>query len=158
MARTIILSLEELIGLAQAALEPTLGEQAAQADYASIIAVLLTDYCSHEVGDSYDQIRDMLEGYGVSSDLAEDVQATLRERFTCQMYRTVGPLDGDWHYSYRLTANGTVYLYQEELSLRLRRNPTPVRSLLEMLADEVSSGIEEGDWYPERILRTVGAR
>lgn len=149
MVKTFIISIRELMGWVVYPLQAHVEESKIEA--IPLIDVLLAEYCSKEVTEDTHLVRRMLQELEIDPELAAVVAEDLRVAFTLQMIRTIGPTQEDVDLTYTISTSGDVYITQRP-SL-----PPRTPSLIDQLAEEVAKGIDEGDWFSERIRRTVGA-
>lgn len=145
--KTFILSVRELIALIECSLEPFMGPAASVANHIPMIDLIFSEYCAVELPDDHRAVRTMLLNYGIPSDVAAEVESDVR----AGIYRQLTKICGEWsellEYTYDIYSSNYI-----TLTVILRKQPT----LAEIMAAEVVEGIEEGNWYPERLRRSLG--
>ncbi len=91
----------------------------------------------------------MIVGYGVPSDVANQIIASVYEDIEYKVSLVIGGIDPTHSYHFEVSALGDIRLI--DLGTSWSAEPSE-----DLLLKEIALGLDRGDWYPEKFRRLVG--
>jgi hypothetical protein len=153
MSRTVVVSSAEWIGQITETLRPRLGIAAEVADHKPIVCALF-DHLLHgaPLTGGSDSLEAIYEAYGLFTEVRQALTDDLLLQMSTILQRGFGLIYPARHYTYHFFGLDNILLRE---TLPSCRAPTDADDLT---PDAWQQGLEQGagDYYPERLRRSMG--
>lgn len=169
MIKTYIFPMGEVVACVETTLEPYLGVVARYCNHHALIEATLnlvflenlqSGHCFIESNapgrepawaSAAQTPYDILSDYGLPTDIVHEVVGDVRTALLRMISCSVGQLCESKEYRCRVNLYGDVEIIVTEPRAR-----GPLKSDEDLLIEQVREGLNNGDWYPEKIRRLVG--
>jgi hypothetical protein len=145
MADTYLFSMATPIENVASRITEYIGPQADYCNYLPLIEIVLESMFFGQVFCADGSAANVLKGYGVPDDIAEDVAQQLMDDVKMPIGRGLeGGIDPNRSYHFKLSNLG-------DLELIDLGESGPPHNPLTAIKENINKSLENGDWYPERI-------